>query len=307
MKNYILPVVVIIILGFGIYYLANRSSNGDYGSFPTPSSVTDGDIKDRVSTSTDSTKEVPEGEIVVIGKSVEERDIKAYNFGGGEKRILFIGGIHGGYSWNTTLVANELIAYLKSSPNVIPKNVKVTVVPILNPDGLSKVVSNVDSFKASDVNLSQKIQTEGRYNKNKVDLSRNFDCDWQKTAKWRTTPVSGGSEVFSEPEAQAIKNYIETHDVGAVVVWYSSAGGVYASNCGGEILPATLSLTSIYSTASGYPGHESFDFYETSGDLPNWLSKMNVPAISVLLTDHKNTEWDKNKKGVDALLQYFAK
>jgi len=32
---------------------------------------------------------------------------------------------------------------------------------------------------------------------------------------------------------------------------------------------------------------------------------MNIPAISVLLTNHTDAEWTKNKAGVDAVLQYF--
>jgi murein tripeptide amidase MpaA len=65
--------------------------------------------------------------------------ITAYHYGTGDKEILFVGGIHGGYEWNTALVAYQLMDYLKANPNVIPKNVKVTVIPVLNPDGLIKL------------------------------------------------------------------------------------------------------------------------------------------------------------------------
>ena len=92
-----------------------------------------------------------------------------------------------------------------------------------------------------------------------------------------------------------------------VVVWYSSAGGVYASNCGTGILPKTSEMTNTYAKASGYTANESFDFYETNGDMVNWLSKINIPAISVLLTNHTDTELEKNKKGLKAILDYFNK
>jgi len=39
----------------------------------------------------------------------------------------------------------------------------------------------------------------------------------------------------------------------------------------------------------------------------NWLAKNKIPAISVLLSTHTDTEWDKNRKGVEALLQSYAK
>ena len=119
--------------------------------------------------------------------------------------------------------------------------------------------------------------------------------------------MSGGSSVFSEPESLAIKNYIETQKPKAAVIWYSAAGGVYSSNCNGSIIPQTGVIANIYSKASGYPAYESFDSYETTGDMANWLAKKEIPAISVLLTNHKDTEWTKNKKGIEALLRYYAK
>ena len=41
--------------------------------------------------------------------------------------------------------------------------------------------------------------------------------------------------------------------------------------------------------------------------MTNWLAKIKIPAISVLLTNHEDTEWDKNLAGIKALLQYYAK
>ncbi len=168
-------------------------------------------------------------------------------------------------------------------------------------------MSATDIFTAADVNTSESIQVAGRFNGNNVDLNRNFDCDWQTKAVWQSTPVSGGNAAFSEPESQAVKTYIEAHKPTAVVVWYSSVGGVFASNCHKGVLPETTAITNIYATASKYPAYASFDFYETTGDMVNWLAKNNIPAISVLLTNHTDTEWDKNKAGIDALFAHYAK
>jgi hypothetical protein len=118
--------------------------------------------------------------------------------------------------------------------------------------------------------------------------------------------VSGGSKAFSEPESQAIRDYVGAHDIAAVVTWYSAAGGVFASNCHDKIMPETLTLVSTYAKASGYKAYENFDFYAITGDMMNWLAKNGVPAISVLLTTHDDTEWEKNRAGVEALLKYYA-
>ena len=243
----------------------------------------------------------------VIGKSVEGRDIIAYHYGKGDTELLFVGGIHGGYEWNTVLVAYELMDYLQQNSSTLPANIKVTVMPVLNPDGLYKTVGTATRFTPADVPASQDKQVAGRFNSNNVDLNRNFDCDWQTEGKWQDKTVSGGSSAFSEPESQAFKSYMETNKPTAVVVWYSSANGVFASSCHNGVSAETNTLTRKYADASGYPAYQDFNFYEITGDMVNWLARTNVPAISVLLKNHTDTEWTKNLAGIKALFKYYAK
>jgi len=243
----------------------------------------------------------------VLGKSVEGRDITAYHFGSGDKELLFVGGMHGGYSWNTALVAYELMDYLEANPNGIPANVKVTVIPVLNPDGLEKTVGTAERFTKANVPVSLEATIPGRFNANNVDLNRNFDCDWQSVGIWQSREVDGGASAFSEPESRAFRGYVQANNPAAVLVWFSAAGGVYASHCGNDpILPETTAITNAYAQASGYPAYEEFDFYEVTGDSVNWLAQEGTPAISVLLSNHTDTEWNKNRAGIEALFEYYA-
>jgi len=302
MKKIIIALIIIIIAAVGIYYFTKKD-------------VTETPV-------TPNTPEVPTTPVViedktktVIGKSVEGREIVAHHFLGTQTNststpleLLFVGGIHGGYEWNTALVAYETIKYLKENPSIIPQNVKVTVIPVLNPDGLNKVVgTTTGNFTKADVSSSQETVVSGRFNAHNVDLNRNFDCDWKSSATWQSKTVSGGDSAFSEPESQAIQNYVEKNKPTAVVVWYSAAGGVFASNCHNGVSSETSALTKKFADASGYPAYQSFDFYSITGDMVNWLAKSNVPAISVLLTNHTDTEWTKNKAGIEALLKYYTK
>src|SRR3990167_5613718 len=295
-KNTIIALIVIIIVGLGIYFSFRPSPNN---SEVTDSQATTTPMAEL--SEIDKTK-------TVIGKSVEGRDIVAYHYGvGTTTRLLFVGGIHGGYEWNTALVSYELMDYLEKASSTIPANVRVTVIPVLNPDGLAKVTASTTArFSPPDISLDSALLTAARFNGRNVDLNRNFDCDWQSSGTWQNKAVSGGSEVFSEPESRAIKNYVETNKLAAVVVFYSAAGGVYASNCHNSISAETRALTKTYADASGYKAYEDFDFYEITGDMVNWLAKNNIPAISVLLSNHKDTEWTKNKAGIDALIKYYA-
>jgi len=297
MKTTIAILVLVALLGVGIYFFPQY--------LPGTLKPADQQVVTPNPTPNEQATTTEREPTTVIGKSVEGRDITAYHYGAGETELLFVGGIHGGYSWNTTLVAYELMDYLTANPSVIPQGVSVTVIPALNPDGLYKVVRMEGRFTARDIPANAET-TPGRFNARQVDLNRNFDCDWKASGTWQSRTVSGGSAAFSEPESQAIKTYVEATNPTAVVVYYSSAGGVFASNCHGGTLPETLALTNEYAEASGYKAYEDFDFYTITGDMVNWLAKKEIPAISVLLTNHTNVEWDKNRAGIEALFAHYA-
>lgn len=300
MKNLLIALVVLVILGVAGWFFFMKGP-------AEPAPVVPGDQFGGPATGTTTTSQAPVDETkTTIGTSAGGRAIVAYHFGptSAQKEVLFVGGIHGGYSPNTSMVAYDLMADLEKSAGIIPDNVKVTVIPVLNPDGLFKTLGTTERFASSDIPTGDR--TEGRFNANTVDLNRNFACDWNAKAVWQTKEVSGGTSEFSEPEARAIRDYVGAHKPEAVVVYYSAAGGVYGSNCHGDILKATTDLTNEYAKASGYGAHAVFNYYETTGDMTNWLAKEGIPAISVLLSSHTDAEWAKNKAGVQAVLEYIG-
>jgi len=314
MNKILIVLGVLIVVGGGAFVLI-KSTTSTYQADEQEKDVTademveveaDGGIGDGAE-SLDDLLEADAGPVEVIGSSVEGRDITAYHFGTGEKEVLFVGGIHGGYSWTTALLAYELVEYLENNPEAVPEGVKVTVIPTVNPDGLFDVTGKDGIFAKSDVSSSDAVKVAGRFNANKVDLNRNFNCLWEETGTWKSQSVSGGTEPFSEPESVAVRDYVESHTPEAVVVYYAAAGGVYASNCKNGVMPETLALTNTYAGASGYTANEEFDFYEITGDMVNWLAANQIPAISVLLTTHTDTEWSKNLKGIEAVLKSIAK
>jgi hypothetical protein len=248
-------------------------------------------------------KEKPQVEKRIIGQSVEGRDIEAYKYGNGALHLLFVGGIHGGYEWNSVLLAYEFIDYLNENPEEVPENIKITVIPSLNPDGIYKVIKKEGRFSLADIPEGSFPDT--RFNANKVDLNRNFDCKWQPESTWRGSPVSAGSEVFSEPEARAIRDFVLGNNPQAVVFWHSQANTVYASECENGVLPETIDIMNAYADAAGYNKVESFDAYEITGDAEGWLASINIPAITVELETHETIEWERNLLGVKALFEYY--
>ncbi len=292
----LLVAVVVFLIGLVTFFVLNRGGEND----PTPIEP------ENNLTEVETTPEEVDDGLTVIGTSTEGRTITAYHYGEGEKEVVFVGGIHGGYSWNTAAVAYELMEYLENDPEAVPAGVRVTVIPVLNPDGLAEVVDAEGPFEPEDITATDEEKISSRFNANDVDINRNFDCDWQSTSTWQSRNVSGGSRAFSEPEAAAFRDMIDDMDPAAVVVWYSAAGGVFASSCHNDVLSETTELTNLFAEAAGYRAYEEFDFYEITGDMVNWLAKERIPAISVLLTNHTDVEWEKNRAGVEAVLNYYA-
>ncbi|HRZ30660.1 MAG TPA: M14 family metallopeptidase [Candidatus Paceibacterota bacterium] len=241
----------------------------------------------------------------VIGQSVEGREIEAYTFGQGDTHLIFVGGIHGGYEWNSVLLAYKFIDYLEANPDFLPKNLTVTIIPSANPDGLFSVVGKEGRFKVEDVSTNQQVLVSGRLNANEVDLNRNFDCKWQAESSWRGESVSGGAKVFSEPEAVALRDFVLKHRIAGAIFWHSQAGAVYASECERGVLPKTLELMKAYAQASGYKAVESFDSYDVTGDAEGWLASLDIPAITVELKTHESLDWEQNLAGVGAIWGLF--
>jgi len=247
---------------------------------------------------------VPSPRHAVIGQSIEGRTIDAYTYGSGATRLAFVGGVHGGYEWNSVLLAYTLMDYLSAHPDSIPENVSVTVIPDANPDGVYRALGTVGRFTIADVPTGAPLDSE-RFNARAVDLNRNFDCKWQATSTWKGKPTSAGTAPFSEPEAQALRDFVVRNTPAAVVFLHSKAGAVYASECENGILPKTREIMNVYARAAGYWAIDVFDAYAITGDAEGWLASIGIPAVTVELTTHETVEWEQNLAGVEALLQYF--
>ncbi len=242
----------------------------------------------------------------IIGVSVEGRDIEVYTYGTGGRQLLFVGGMHGGYEWNSVLLAYQFMDYLKKNPSVVGDSLTVSVIPSLNPDGVYKVVGKEGRFLATEVSGDKDTLASARFNANQVDLNRNFDCKWKPESSWQSRKVSAGSRAFSEPEAEALRNFVLERNPVAVIFWHSKANAVYASECENGILPTTLDIMNAYAKAAGYSAVKSFDSYEITGDAEGWLASIGIPAITVELSTHESLDLERNLSGVKAIFEYYS-
>ena len=296
MNKKILIGVALLILSVGFWALTQLNKVDDTIQPTTP-------VIDLVEVPTIATSST-----TVIGSSIEGRDITVHTFGTGEEDLLFVGGVHGGYEWNSILLANEMVDYWQGNSGSIPANITLHIIPNLNPDGLFAATSLEGRFSATDITDNSMHTTgAGRFNANDVDLNRNFGCKWAPESSWRGNVVSAGTEAFSEPEAQALRDYVMDNTPEAVVFWHSQANNVYASECENGALPETLTVMNAYAKASGYGAVPVFDAYPITGDAEGWLASIGIPAVTVELETRTSIEWERNLAGTNAILNWYGK
>jgi hypothetical protein len=291
MKQIAIAIIVLLLVGAGVWWFTQNNTTNYEQPEPDTTETTDDEPMpvEPDEGIGDGAEPLPALEPVeTIGQSVEGTAITAHHFGSGDTEVLLVGGVHGGYSPNTAALAEDLVEYYEENEDNVPEGVMLTIIPNLNPDG------------------STQNGAAGRFNANDVDLNRNFDCEWSATGMWQDREVSGGDAPFSEPEARALRDYVESRGVDAAIVWFSQEGKVYPSACGGTPSNASVVLASTFATAAGYPAEAEFDAYAITGDMVNWMASEGIPAISVLLSDHQSPELAKNLAGVEAVLNSYS-
>ncbi len=224
-------------------------------------------------------------ERLVIGQSVNGEDIVAWKIGDGANRVLFVGGLYAGFSPDSIALADGLRVRLAASPELIPPEVTVYIVPEWNPD--SAGVGN------------------GRLNANGVDLNRNWGCGWEELDDGRA-----GSAALSEPESQALSEFISLIQPVTAVFWNTpasagNAGLVSPGRCEQSQTAASRALADLYAGAvEGYTADQADIGQRISGDVTDSIADMGVPSIFVLLNN--SADVDAHLPALQAILETYG-
>lgn len=202
---------------------------------------------------------------------------------------MIVAGIHGGDEWNTITLANQLIKYLNQKPAILPEDVTLYILPSLNPDGEARAH---DKY--------------GRLNQNGVDLNRNFPINWQKNwdraGCWNYLPTSGGSGPGSETETQILMNFIENHDVEALISYHSAALGIFPGGLPWD--ENSIRLAQAIADVSTYPFPPIDTGCIYSGTLADYAVSTGMAAVDLELTNHFDTDFDQNVEILKVLLNF---
>ncbi|WP_420643343.1 protein kinase domain-containing protein [Candidatus Leptofilum sp.] len=235
-------------------------------------------------------------ETIVLGPSAGGRDIELVRFGDGPETLLLVGGIHSGYAPNSVVLAQQLIDYFEANISAVPNNVTLYIVPNLSPDAAVSPGT-----------------VAGRLNANGVDLNRNWDCRWDPDPKVLGQVVAGGggSDVFSEPETQLLKDFIEENQPEAILFWGARRheNGSVAPGVCDDVSLVSATLAHYYAIPAGHEFIANPDVQanpDLPGDVSNWLDREGYPTIFVLLPGFLDVNFERELAGVQSLLTAVA-
>ncbi len=222
----------------------------------------------------------------IIGYSVSGRPLEVYTFGNGARQVMIIAGIHGGYEWNTIALADELIQHLVENPSDIMPEATVYILRNMNPDG-----------DARDHGY------DGRVNDHGVDLNRNFPTNWAATwdraGCWNYGPSTGGTGPGSEPETQAVMNFLKTHKVKTLISYHSAALGVFPGGEPWEENSYRFAETLAEATGYAFPPIDLGCTF--TGTLADYAVEMGATSVDMELASHSRTDFKLNLKSLRIL------
>ena len=232
-----------------------------------------------------------QSEATVIGYTQMGQLLVVYSLGSGPTSVLILGGQHGWPEENTVRLTNQLWDYFATNPQAIPPGVRLDFLPEANPDGM---------LRGSRQFLSG------------VDPNRNWGGpEWSPDAADSNGVFRrglGGPEPFSEPETQALRDYVLATQP-ALVVNYHSRGGFLLggrTGAGAPLAEAYASASAYYrpgATPGGGGGGPSLLGYRATGSMNVWLGTVGISGILIELTDSFGTEYARNLAGLQAALR----
>lgn len=242
-------------------------------------------------------------QLVNLGQSVEGRNLYALQItdnpglAENEPGVLFLG-CHHAREWISVevplLLAQHLVENYTSDPliqNLVNQS-EIWIVPLVNPDGLEFSIYYYRYWRKNRRNLGH-----GLFG---VDLNRNYSYQWGVddvgSSPDPSSVIYRGPSPFSEPETQAIRNFMDSHPNLRALVSYHSYGQVilYPWGYTEEPPPKNDLLFYLASTMSqkiaGVYGNE-YNFgqagpflYLTNGDTTDWaLGVYGIPAFTIEL------------------------
>ncbi|OGG47187.1 MAG: hypothetical protein A3F84_11365 [Candidatus Handelsmanbacteria bacterium RIFCSPLOWO2_12_FULL_64_10] len=235
----------------------------------------------------------------IIGFSSAGRPLTVYHLGNGLESVFIMGGQHGGPERNTTQLAWQLFDYFNANSGAIPPNLRLDFLPEANPDGLA---------------LGSRQFAGGI-----VDPNRNWGGDGWLPDTWDSNGVFrlglGGPEPFSEPETQALRDYLLMTRPLLTINYHSRGGFLFRGGTGlsSRISEAYADASRYYlpgggggGAPAGGGGAGSVLGYRATGSMNVWLRSVGLGGFLIELATSTDSEYGRNLPAVQAALAILS-
>lgn len=234
---------------------------------------------------------------LVVGRSVQGRELLAYSIGSGATSLFFVGGLHGN-EIGSVKAMHALLRWLPSQAELF-KAFTLWVVPCLNPDGYAQARQHPDYWHGGRI---------GRFNANRVDLNRNFPTvSFQSHSEWTHgkayqdwTEVYAGPTGGSEPEIKVLLGFIATKKISLLAVFHT-AGADVTGSCDAK----GQDLAQAYAEASGYRffPEEEWRALGHTGSAKEWCEEQRLAFLEIEGSTRWGSDWGRHRKGIEAMLK----
>lgn len=236
--------------------------------------------------------------IKTIGNSVLGKPIQEIRLGRGKKKVHFDGSFHAN-EWITTPILMALLnSFLLSLTNgysihgvsTLPLYnwVGLSIVPMVNPDGVNLVINGPPEEvrgQVLEINKGSANFSGWKANIRGVDLNNQFPAKWEvdKAREKEKEPAPRdymGSAPLTEPEAIAMANLARNRNFDRVLAFHTQGEEFYWGFDGLEP-PESHVLASEFERVSGYQSVQYIDSY--SGYKDWFIQEFRKPGFTVEL------------------------
>jgi len=237
--------------------------------------------------------------MTTIGKSLEQRELWAIKISDNvsqdeEEPVVVLLGAHHAREWISVdvpfLIAKHLIENYASDPSIaqLVNNSEIWIVPMVNPDGHQYSVMTDRLWRKN-----RRNNGDGSFG---VDLNRNYSYQWGGPGSSGDTfsEIYRGPSPFSEPETQAVRDFLEQQSPKALISYHNYSQlvlypwGYTYSPAPHKALLDSLAVAMAHQIRSVHgenyrPGQAS-TLYLASGDTTDWLyALLSSPAYTIEL------------------------
>lgn len=238
-----------------------------------------------------------------IGFSVQKKPIVELTLGTGSRKVHLNASFHAN-EWITSLVLMKwledfLYAYKNHTKiglfdaREIFKEVSLSIVPMVNPDGVDLVVDGpIGMFGGCCLLINKGFEDFSNWKANirGVDLNNQFPANWEiekerKIPKCESPADFPGYSPLSEPESVAMAGLVLNRNFDRILAFHTQGKEFYWGYCDAHPTESAY-LAEIFEDISGYKAIENVDSHAGFRDW--FINEFHKPGFTIELGEGKN-------------------